>query len=149
MQQIVDEVTKEYPNSEIEIWIYNLSTGVFTVYYPMTSYHGALHIPSYTVLVRKPEVIRMYFGALQENGDPLPFSQILSKYYEGSLTALLATMLWGGTEERDSEIVEDMGMQYRSFRVDFLEEKPDNSRAADNVVAQYISPALQEAGIQP
>lgn len=123
LQQIVDAVTEEYPNSEIEIWIYNPSTGVFTIYYPMTSQHGELYIPSYAVLVKNPEVTRMYFGALQENGDPLPFSQILSKYYEGDLTALLATMLWGGTEERDSEIVEDMGMQYRSFRVDFQKKK--------------------------
>lgn len=194
--QIVDEVTEEYPNSEIEIWIYNPSTGVFTIYYPMTSQHGELYIPSYAVLVKNPEVTRMYFGALQESGDPLPFSQILRKYYQGDLTALLATMLWGGTEERDSEIVEDMGMQYRSFRVDFQEEnkdfyiwkdekwrdcnpwtiidlyqdyveknaafvrqiiheiKPyiygeqDSLRAADSVVAQYISPALQETNAQ-
>lgn len=194
--QIFDEVTAEYPNSELEIWIYNPSTGVFTIYYPMTSQHGELYIPSYALLVKNPEVTRMYFGALQESGDPLSFSQILSKYYEGDLTALLATMLWGGTEERDSEIVEDMGMQYRSFRVDFREEnkefsiwkderwrdcnpcthidlfqdyveknamfvreiigkikpyiygEPDNSRPADNVVAQDISPALQEADAQ-
>lgn len=196
LMQIVDEVTAEYPNSELEIWIYNPATGVFTIYYPMTSQHGELYIPSYAVLVKNPEVTRMYFGALQESGDPLPFSQILSKYYEGDLTALLATMLWGGTEERDSEIVEDMGMQYRSFKVAFHDKlkkffiwkderwrdcspctfidlyqqyveknatfvrqiisqiKPhiygetDNSRAADNVVAQYINPALQEAGAQ-
>lgn len=196
LQQIVDEITVEYPNSEIEIWIYNPSTGVFTIYYPMTSQHGELYIPSYAALVKNPEVIRMYFGGLQENGDPLPFPQILSKYYEDDLTALLATMLWGGTEDRDGEIVEDLGMQYRSFRVDFHEEnkdfsiwkderwrdcnpctpidlfqdyveknatfvrqiirqikpymygEPDNSRAADDVVAQYISPALQEVGAQ-
>ena len=194
--QIVDEVTAEHPNSELETWIYNPSTGVFTIYYPMTSQHGELYIPSYAVLVKDPEVTRMYFGALLESGEPLSFSQILSKYYEGELTALLATMLWGGTEDRDSEIVEDLGMQYRSFRVDFREEnkefsiwkderwrdcnpcthislfqdyveknamlvreiisqikphiygEPDISRAADNVVAQYISPALQEAGAQ-
>jgi len=196
LQQIVDEAIAECPNSEIETWVYNPSTGVFTIYYPVTSFHGALYIPSYTVLVRNPDVIRMYFGALQENGDPLSFSQILIKYYEGDLTALLATMLWGGTEDRDSEIVEDLGMQYRSFRVDFREEnkefsiwkderwrdcnpcthislfqdyveknamlvreiisqikphiygEPDISRAADNVVAQYISPALREANSQ-
>ena len=196
LQQIVDEAAAEYPNSEIEIWVYNPSTGVFSIYYPMTSYQGALYIPTYTVLVRNPDVIRMYFGALQENGEPLPFSQILLKYYEGDLTALLATMLWGGTEDRDSEIVEDLGMQYRSFRVDFRKEnkefsiwkderwrdcnpctpidlfqgyveknatfvrqiisqikpyiygEPDDSRAADNVVAQYISPALQEVDAQ-
>ena len=196
LQQIVDEAIAEYPNSEIEIWVYNPSTGVFTLYYPMTSFNGALYIPTYTVLIRNPDVIRMYFGALQENGEPLPFSQILIKYYEGDLSALLATMLWGGTEDRDSEIIEDLGMQYRSFRVDFCKEnkefsiwkderwrdcnpcthidlfqdyveknvmfvreiisqikpyihgEPDISRAADNVVTQYISPALQEASVQ-
>lgn len=121
--QIVDEVTEECPNSELEIWIYNPSTGVFTIYYPMTNPHGELYIPSYAVLVKTPEVVRMYFGALQENGDHLSFSQILGKYYYGSLFALLTTMVWGATEERDSEIVEDLGMQYRSFRVDIHEKE--------------------------
>lgn len=121
LQQIVDEVAEECPNSELDVWVYNPSTGVFTIYYPMTNPRGELYIPSYAVLVKNPDTIRMYFGALQENGEPLSFSQILSKYYYGSLSALLTTMTWGGTEERDSEIVEDMGMQYRSFRVDFHE----------------------------
>lgn len=121
LQQIIDEIVEECPNSELDIWIYNPSTGVLTIYYPMTNPHGELYIPSYAVLVKNPEAIRMYFGALQENGKPLSFSQILNKYYYGSLFALLETMVWGGTEERDSEIVEDMGMQYRSFRADFRE----------------------------
>lgn len=31
----------------------------------------------------------------------------------------------------------------------YIYGEPDNLRAADNVVAQYINPALQEVGIQP
>ena len=93
---------------------------LLSMYYPMTRSHASSYIPTYHVTVKAPDVCRIYFGALREIGLPMPFPQILRKYYEGSIWALLQTMLWGGGETRDSEIIEDMGLQYSSFRVDLL-----------------------------
>ena len=58
----------------------------------------------------------MYFGSLESNGTALKFNEILEKYYDGNITALLMATLWGGTDDRDSDIVEDLGAQYRSFK---------------------------------
>lgn len=123
LQTIIDEVTIDFPEAEMEIGVYSPCTGVLTMYYPMTRSHGSSYIPTYYVTVKAPDVCRIYFGALRENGLPMPFSQILRKYYEGSIWALLQTMLWGGRETRDSEIIEDMGLQYSSFRVDLFEQE--------------------------
>jgi len=60
----------------------------------------------------------MYYGGLQAEGSPLPFQRLLTKYYDGELSGLLLTMTWGGYEARDADIVEDLGLAYRSFRCD-------------------------------
>ena len=56
----------------------------------------------------------MYYGALEAIESAMDFQQILKKYYEGEIFALLVTATWGGRDERDSDIIEDLGVQYRS-----------------------------------
>ena len=53
---------------------------------------------------------------LMPKGPALTFSQLMKKYYHGSLAALLETVTWGGRDERDSYLVEDLGAQYQSYR---------------------------------
>lgn len=48
----------------------------------------------------------------------MPFHDILKKYYGGTLSELLSAVTWGGTDSRDSDILEDLGAQYRSYRID-------------------------------
>jgi hypothetical protein len=60
----------------------------------------------------------MYYGALQTSGEPLSFRRLLDKYYDGEILGLLITSTWGGREDRDTDIMEDIGMSYRSFRCD-------------------------------
>ena len=57
---------------------------------------------------------------LMPKGPALTFSQLIKKYYHGSLAALLETVTWGGRDERDSYLVEDLGAQYQSYRFDIL-----------------------------
>ena len=124
LQTIIDEVTIDFSKAELKVDIYSPCTGVLTMYYPLARFHGSSYIPTYYATVKAPDICRIYFGALQGNGSPMPFTQILRKYYEGSIWALLQTMLWDGRETRDSEIIEDMGLQYSSFRVDLFEQEP-------------------------
>jgi hypothetical protein len=114
----LDEVEEEFPEAEVDISIYNPGTGVLTFYFTTTRDDGLLYIPTYSLMVRNPEATRLYYGGLQEEGSPLTFRQILDKYYEGELSGLLLTMTWGGRESRDSDIIEDLGGAYRSFRCD-------------------------------
>jgi hypothetical protein len=114
----LDEIQEQFPEAEVEISIYNPGTGVLTLYFPTTRDDGFLYIPTYSLIILNPEPIRMYYGGLQASGLPLTFRQILDKYYEGELWGLLLTMTWGGRESRDSDIVEDLGAAYRSFRCD-------------------------------
>ena len=63
------------------------------------------YMPTYQISVVRNELKRLYFGALQMEGKPLRFRQILDKYYNGEVFPLLFTMTWGGYELRDVEIL--------------------------------------------
>ena len=65
----------------------------------------------------------MYYGGLQSEGSPRTFRQILNKYYDGDIFGLLLTMSWGGRDSRDADIIEDLGLAYRSFRCDINGEQ--------------------------
>ncbi|MFV0516765.1 MAG: endonuclease NucS domain-containing protein [Aminipila sp.] len=119
----LDEIKNEFPMAKVDISVFNPATGVFTVYLATTRENGYIYIPSYYLLVHNPEPVRMYFGGLQDNGQPLMFNEILDKYYDGRLEALLVSMTWGGRDKRDIDITEDLGCTYRSFRCDIQNQK--------------------------
>ena len=119
----LDEIEEEFPTAKIEISVYNPATGVFTIYLAVSKENGILYIPSYFLAVHDPEPVRVYYGGLQDIGQSLPFQEILDKYYEGSLSALLMSMTWGGRDERDVDIAEDLGCAYRTFRCDIQGEE--------------------------
>ena len=114
----LDEIQQEFPQAEVDISVYNPATGVLTLYFATTRENGFLYVPMYSVVVRNPQPVRIYYGGLQADGAALTFRQILNKYYEGQLWGLLLTMTWGGHESRDTDIIEDLGAAYRSFRCD-------------------------------
>lgn len=114
--RIIEEIQVDFPESEIDIYIFNPSTGIFTIYYALTKELGFLYLPNYYILVKNPDDVRLYFGALEPNGSAMTFSQLLEKYYNGDLALLLAAATWGGKDDRDSDIIEDLGAQYRSYR---------------------------------
>lgn len=116
--RIIEEIQLEFPNSKIEVSIFNPCTGVFTIHYATTREDGILFIPTYHIIVHNSDSDRIYFGALEKTGKALTFSQILNKYYDGNLNNLLLSTTWGGKDTRDSDIIEDLGAQYRSFRCD-------------------------------
>ena len=116
--QIIDEIKSKFPDSKIDIYVFNPSTGVFTIYYALAKEEGYLYLPNYYILVKNPTETRLYFGALEASGSSMTFPQLLQEYYNGSLTALLMSVTWGGKDERDSDIIESLGAQYRSYRSD-------------------------------
>ena len=125
--QIIEEIKSEFPSSKIDISIFSPSTGIFTIYYAIAKEEGFLYLPNYYILVKNPDETRLYFGALEASGSAMTFPQLLQKYYGGDLATLLMAVTWGGKDERDIDIIEDLGAQYRSYRSDLSNGTVANS----------------------
>lgn len=80
---------------------------------------GVLYIPEYNVHLQYSDGReRLYFGVLESVGPSQTFEELLAKYYAGDLFALALTRTWGGYEERDADLVADIGVSYRTYRCD-------------------------------
>lgn len=89
-----------------------------TIYFLTHKENGLLFMPNYSVVVKNPEPVRIYYGVIENCADSLTLEEILSKYYDGDLFMLLWSMTWGGYESRDVDILEDMGATYRTYYQD-------------------------------
>jgi hypothetical protein len=119
----LDEIAKQYPQSEVDITVFNPSAGVMTLFFAANRDNGVLYVPSYGLTVHDgPKVPRLYYGSLVDIGGGVTFQEIVRNYYDGNLFALLFTLSWGGYEGRDPAILEDLGLAYRSFRCDIEED---------------------------
>lgn len=113
------EIAIQFPNSEIDINIFNPSSGLITLFLAATDQNGVLYVPNYGLTIHDGNnVPRLYYGCLVDTGGGLSFQKIIKKYYDGHLFGLLFTLSWGGYEGRDLAILEDLGLSYRSFRCD-------------------------------
>lgn len=119
----LEEARRDLPDALAKISIYSPSTGVFTIFFTTTRDDGVLFVPTYSIEIhdgRGPR--RMYAGELTEgkNRDVgiSAFLEVLRKHYDGSIGNLVMLMSSGGYEPRDSEILDDLNLDYTSFRVD-------------------------------
>lgn len=120
--RVLNDIERDFPNAEITISIYNPETGVFTPYFCLTKEEGILYLPTYSIIVHdNNEDVQTYFGSLVESSQPKSFQEILNKYYFGKIEALILTVTWGARASEDTDIIEDLGLEYRSFRCDITQ----------------------------
>lgn len=119
----VEEAQADYPACTMDVSIFAPSTGMMTLFFATTQDERFRYIPNYNLAVKEGDDLRrMYVGELKNliegSTEPELFQLIISKYYEGHLSALVMSMTWGGYEARDIDILEDLGLIYSSFRCD-------------------------------
>jgi hypothetical protein len=118
------EIEERFPNSEVEISIFNPAAGLVTLFFAMMHERGLLYVPSYHLTIHDGTNVRcMYHGCLVDIGGGISFQKIIKKYYEGNLFGFLFTFTWGGRESRDTAILADLGLVYRSFRCEIKGNK--------------------------
>ena len=104
----LDEIAKQFPDSEVDINIFNPSAGVMTLFFAASREDGVLYVPNLGLTVyHEDKAVRLYYGCLVEIGEGISFQSVVRKYYDRSLFGLLFTLTWGGYEGRDTQILED------------------------------------------
>ncbi len=117
--RIINDIEREFPEASIDVSIFNPGTGLSTILFATSKDNGVEYVPHYSIIVKVNDApIRMYYGGIGVYGSSLTFRQLLDKYYDGQLDQLLLTLTWGGRDERDSDILDDVGGEYRSYRCD-------------------------------
>ncbi|MGP1127007.1 endonuclease NucS domain-containing protein [Serratia sp. CY56464] len=124
--QIINELEKNHPDSFIQIDIHHPRTALFSIYY--TIKHGiedGIYLPYYLLSLkdRDNNNIKNFYGCLQNTSESFSFDELIEKYYDGNISSLIFTMTWGGSDERDEEILDDAGLCYMSFFHDIVNDK--------------------------
>ncbi|WBV22597.1 endonuclease NucS domain-containing protein [Pantoea piersonii] len=126
ISQIINETQKNHPKAIIELQIYHPRMGLFSIYYTLKNFTSSeFFLPNYIMLVTNDEgeVLKEYYGFLKENNSKKTLKELIDKYYEGDIQNLIYTITWGGTEDRDEDILDDAGLSYMSFCRDISDGK--------------------------
>lgn len=122
--RVLDDVLKDSSTPTIDINIYHPSAGIFTLYFLATEEDTMSVNPLYTIKAGE----RIYVGHLTPSGNPLTLKEILEKYYDGEIFNLMLLASTGFREKRDADILDDLGLVYRTFRCD---STPDGYKWAE------------------
>lgn len=121
LNRVLDEITDKESGGTADIKLFNPSSGIFTLYFMATEESSLDHMPHYKVVVKSSSevVTSIYLGVLVPSQKPMEFNDILEKYYEGRVGKLMLTASVAGFyEPKDTEILYDIGLSYRTFRLD-------------------------------
>lgn len=119
INRVLDDLSRDVPAASIEIDVFCPSSGVFTLYFMATDESPMSYMPHYVLAVRDSgNLVRLYLGLLAPAGQPSSLDFILEKYYQGRIGMLMALASAGFYEMRDADVMDDLGLVYRSFRLD-------------------------------
>lgn len=119
----IDNLQYEFPNTSLDFHLFNPSTGIFTIYNTLSKGSDFEYMPNYLMKASSDNKERIYFGALDIFRPPLKFNDIINKYYPYGISELVSSTTWGGYDNRDVDILEDLGLIYKNYRCDIESEK--------------------------
>jgi len=150
-RRALDEASAGSPSRSASIKVFNPSSGIFSFYFMVRDPPALNHLPSYQVVVSDDlgKVETIYIGLLAPTGDePLSLQAIIDKYYGGRLGQMMFLASTGFFETRDADIMEDLGLAYRTFKLDDPQGTPRWSTWRDDRWRAF-SPALPFQPLQP
>lgn len=119
IKRVLDEASAAWPGGSASVSLFGPSSGVFTLYFIATDGSGS-HLPQYEVAVfnADEQLVSAYIGLLVPEGQPITLQALLDKYYEGRIGQLMFLAGAEFFETRDADVLDDLGLAYRTFRVD-------------------------------
>jgi len=118
---IIDECSKDFPNASAHVDIFNPCTGLLTLYLYSRGSGDLTYIPSFSIAVfndgdKVP--VRFYCGMLLPDENQGDLDDILMTHYEGDIAKVVMSLSWGGYTNKDTDILEDAGFTYKTFKVE-------------------------------
>lgn len=120
----LQEIENDYPSTELDVYVFSPSTGLYTLYHALTNQPGDQYVPSYYIKFRHDgNAETIFFGLLEVNATGVTFRQVVDRFYDGNAGKLAISATWGYREPRDAEVLDFLGISYASYRCDMQGDK--------------------------
>lgn len=120
INKVLDDISMDNSNDSVEMNIFCPSSGLFTLFFMATEEDSNSHMPGYEIVVKDAlgNIKRFYLGILSPSGQPATLDEILGKYYDGRMGNLMLLAGAGFYETRDADVMDDLGLVYKTILVD-------------------------------
>lgn len=118
--QIIDGLEKEARVRKFngEIVIYNPNSILHTIYQFLTVEGGLRYIPTCRVTIDySAEESTTFIGTIEATGAQPNLQDLLKQFYKGEIPEMVKSLIWGGYEANDRDIMENIGLQYCMYKV--------------------------------
>lgn len=120
--RVLDDYSQER-SLDATLSVFNPANFCLALFLYRTKEDGHRYIPGYSLLFESNgEKTAYIFGSMVTNGQTPSFTKLLKNYHKGNGAVLLSSLSWGGYDSRDVQISRDLGMTYKTFKIDLKEE---------------------------
>lgn len=115
---VLEEILSERPDAMVDLQIANPCCGLLTLFLGVT--RGVEYLPHYLIKVGDTITERLYIGFLEfdESTPQTTFHELLKLHYKGDEVELVRPLNWGGYDAKDTDVLENVGLFYRTARID-------------------------------
>lgn len=118
IRHVFDEIEKYHPKSTIHINVFNPSAGVFTIFHTASKPDGFNYTPQYSIIVKdRNKEVCTYYGSIKNHKKPKTFQSVIKDFYENDSTKLYFTSMSSAPEQRDTEILDYLGLTYFTCKI--------------------------------
>lgn len=117
--EILDQLSNEKEQiKSARISIYNPMNIIYSIYLLFNQPTGLIYIPNYQieVLLNNNEE-RMYIGYVDGNLNQITMDDVLQEFWESEAFQYLLTLNWGGYFNRNLELCEFIGLDYKTMLI--------------------------------
>lgn len=105
-------------SGEIRVSVFSPNNILLTIIYMATDNEPLRWLPNYQLEFTHKDKEVVYLGTFHWNKKIPDFDRIVEKYYNNDPSMILQSMIWGGHEDRNHEILDDLGLTYESYQIE-------------------------------
>lgn len=104
-----------------KVSIYNPSNTLLSIYHTIASYDPndeMCWMPKYELHINGDGIQKLYFGCLVYNENSVDLKYVIENGYDGNVSELIMSRIWGGYQCNDIDISLIYGLEYSNFMID-------------------------------